>query len=305
MNNKTTNLSQIFIDNSKILKPLKTNIQDCLLPKTTNIKAILFDIYGTLFISSSGDIGIHGNLDTSFLFADTLKKSGVKFIATKIKVGEQASKLYSYFIEQSHKKSKTKGIKFPEVKIENIWKSLLLKLIKEDLIKEQNFSLDQLKYIAALYESQINNAWPMPNLKKILLFLKNKSYKLGIISNAQFYTPYLFEAFLKRNLNELGFSNNLITYSYKTGIGKPDLFMYKKSKKSLQEQGINTSETLYIGNDMLKDIYPANKVGFKTVLFAGDKRSLRLREETKECKNLKADYTITNLNQLRLILGTN
>jgi len=49
---------------------------------------------------------------------------------------------------------------------------------------------------------------------------------------------------------------------------------------------------------MLNDIYPAQKVGFQTALFAGDKRSLRLRNDDPRCKNLKPDLVITDLIQL-------
>jgi putative hydrolase of the HAD superfamily len=39
-------------------------------------------------------------------------------------------------------------------------------------------------------------------------------------------------------------------------------------------------------------------VGFKTALFAGDARSLRLRENQPKCQNLFADIVITDLLQL-------
>jgi len=49
---------------------------------------------------------------------------------------------------------------------------------------------------------------------------------------------------------------------------------------------------------MLKDIYPAKMTGFKTALFAGDSRSLRLREDDSKCKNLSADIILTDLIQV-------
>jgi putative hydrolase of the HAD superfamily len=49
---------------------------------------------------------------------------------------------------------------------------------------------------------------------------------------------------------------------------------------------------------MLNDIYPAKMVGFKAGLFAGDARSLRLRENHPKCQNLFADLVITDLVQI-------
>ena len=49
---------------------------------------------------------------------------------------------------------------------------------------------------------------------------------------------------------------------------------------------------------MLKDIWPATQLGFKTALFAGDARSLRLREDDERCRGLKPDLVIDRLSQL-------
>jgi putative hydrolase of the HAD superfamily len=49
---------------------------------------------------------------------------------------------------------------------------------------------------------------------------------------------------------------------------------------------------------MLNDIYPAKNTEFKTALFAGDSRSLRLRQEDKRCEDLLPDIVITDLIQL-------
>jgi putative hydrolase of the HAD superfamily len=49
---------------------------------------------------------------------------------------------------------------------------------------------------------------------------------------------------------------------------------------------------------MLKDIWPATRLGFKTALFAGDRRSLRLREDDERCRVLQPDLVIDQLEQL-------
>ena len=121
---------------------------------------------------------------------------------------------------------------------------------------------------------------------------------MGIISNAQFFTSYLFSWFLDSNPEDLGFKSDLIFYSYKSGHAKPSPFMFEAAAKILKDMDISTHSTLYIGNDMLNDIFPAKKVGFKTALFAGDDRSLRLRENHPKCQNLSADIIITDLVQI-------
>jgi putative hydrolase of the HAD superfamily len=57
-------------------------------------------------------------------------------------------------------------------------------------------------------------------------------------------------------------------------------------------------QVLYVGNDMRNDICPAAATGFHTALFAGDKRSLRLREDDRKCARTRPDIIITDLMQL-------
>jgi len=74
--------------------------------------------------------------------------------------------------------------------------------------------------------------------------------------------------------------------------------MFEAAAKNLRNMNISGHSVLYIGNDMLNDIYPAKMVGFKTALFAGDARSLHLRENHLKCQNLSADLVITDLVQI-------
>jgi putative hydrolase of the HAD superfamily len=63
----------------------------------------------------------------------------------------------------------------------------------------------------------------------------------------------------------------------------------------LCRRGIRHDEVLYVGNDMLNDIMPANSVGFRTALFAGDARSLRLREDEPSVRGSTPDLVVTDL----------
>ncbi|MEJ2658654.1 MAG: HAD family hydrolase [Desulfobacterales bacterium] len=144
----------------------------------------------------------------------------------------------------------------------------------------------------------VNPVYPMPNLEKMLSVCRQSNILMGIISNAQFFTPYLFNWFFDSNPEHLGFNPDLIFYSYKTGHAKPSPVMFETAARNLEHIKIPSRSVLYIGNDMLNDIFPAKKTGFKTALFAGDARSLRLREDHPECRNLSPDVVVTDLLQL-------
>lgn len=246
------------------------------------IKCVLFDIYGTLFISGSGDIGTAKNV--------LLKTDKIEHLLEKFKIKKNAETLLKDFfdtVKKQHEKLRKKGIDFPEIEIDQIWKQVI-DFKNPDIARA--FALE--------FELIVNPVYPMPNLKKMLRELKNRHIILGIISNAQFFTPYLFDWFLKSDLKHLGFDPNLILFSYKFGYAKPSSFLFKAASSRLKDMNIPTYSVLYVGNDMLNDIYPAQKEGFQTGLFAGDARSLRLRSDEPVCKNLSADIVITDLVQI-------
>lgn len=246
------------------------------------IKAILFDLYGTLFISRSGDISMAKKESPQ---TEKLEKLLYNFGIQK----EPQTVLRQFFtaIENQHELLKRKGVDFPEVEIDQIWMSVL-----------ENDDLETVRTFAIEFELIANPVYPMPHLEKMLSVCRDLNVLMGIISNAQFYTPYLFNWFLDSNPENLGFHPDLILYSYKFGYSKPSTFMFQVAAGKLKNMDVPTHSAIYFGNDMLNDIYPAKKTGFKTGLFAGDARSLRLRENDPKCKDLSADIVITDLSQI-------
>jgi putative hydrolase of the HAD superfamily len=246
------------------------------------VKAILFDLYGTLFISRSGDIGMAKKKTPQ---TDKLEKLLQEFGNKK----DSQSVLNRFYaaIENQHELLKKKGVDFPEVEIDQIWMRVL-----------ENDDLERVRAFAVTYELIANPVYPMPNLETMLSVCQDSNIVMGIISNAQFYTPYLFNWFLGLPPEDLGFHPDLILYSYKFGYAKPSPFMFQVAAERLKHMDIPVRSALYIGNDMLNDIYPAKQAGFKTGLFAGDVRSLRLRENDPKCKDLSVDLVITDLVQL-------
>ena len=147
--------------------------------------------------------------------------------------------------------------------------------------------------LAVEYECRVNPVWPMPGALKTIDNLRARGFRLGIVSNAQFYTPLIIEALLKKNLEQLGFEKALCVFSYKELKAKPSIELFQALENSA-----DLSKALYVGNDMLNDIWTASRAGCRTVLFAGDKRSLRLRGKDKRCKKLVPDAVVDHLHQI-------
>jgi putative hydrolase of the HAD superfamily len=148
----------------------------------------------------------------------------------------------------------------------------------------------------------------MPGLGELLRELQRTHIHLGLVSNAQFFTPLTLSFFLNGAIATSDeavcpFDPKLTVYSYRHLRAKPDPYLFELAREQLALYGVTPGQTLYLGNDMLNDIWAAAQVGFKTVLFAGDARSLRLRRDLDQIRNLSPDAVITELNQLlRLLL---
>jgi putative hydrolase of the HAD superfamily len=246
------------------------------------VKCILFDIYGTLFISDSGDIGVSKSKDQQV--------SKVQKLIARHNLNINAAHLSEKFygqIDKAHVRMRRKGIDFPEVEIDQIWMDILP-------IRDRRC----IREFAVEFEWIVNPVYPMPHLADILEALRKRHLLMGIISNAQFFTPYLFSWYMDFDLQHLGFHPKLIFLSYRLKHAKPSLVPFEMAVNKLEKMGISASSVLYVGNDMQNDINPATSVGFQTALFAGDKRSLRLRKNDPACANTSPDLVITDLMQL-------
>jgi len=262
------------------LEPIPTGLQPA--GRIDNsLRCLLFDVYGTLLISGSGDVGTAmQTIQDGAQFKHLLLEFNIERPADMV--------LENFFstIARHHEQLITNGIDYPEVKIDQIWMQVL-----------GWRNRDMARSFALAFELIANPVYPMPGLLKLLKYVREQCCK-GIISNAQFYTPLLLEKFFNASLKRTGFAEDLLIFSYQTAYAKPSEHLFHLAKRRLEKRGIAPSETLYLGNDMRNDILPAQKIGFKTALFAGDKRSLRLRQDDPRCKDIVPDIIITELLQL-------
>jgi putative hydrolase of the HAD superfamily len=246
------------------------------------LKAILFDIYGTLFISGSGDIGVaHKRFDPSDALDALCERYQVPWSPT-----EMTRKLFAA-IKQTHRNKKAVGVDHPEIEIDRIWQRIL-----------KWPDMGRIRQMAEAYEWIVNPTYPMPGLDPVLRTLRGRGILLGIISNAQFFTPRLFETFLGADTEQLGFAPDLTFYSYEHGCAKPSRTLFDRAASRLENRGIAPGAVLYVGNDMRNDVHPAGQAGFQTALFAGDRRSLRLHADDPVISKTRPDLIVTDLRQI-------
>ncbi len=278
-------------DLSHPLEPKATELAPHL-DRLPGLRAVLFDVYGTLVISASGDIAAGEETKDAGAFHAALEQAGLASHPREA-YSEGPARLVEA-IRASHARSRAQGIEYPEVDIVAIWAEVLAK--PPDVPGADKHGL---RIAAVEYECRQNPVWPMPGAAATLATLRERGLRLGIVSNAQFYTPLMLQALLGATPEKLGFLPEICAWSYQHGEAKPATGLYERVLEVLAHRhGIRSNEVLYVGNDRLKDIWPAARLGCRTALFAGDRRSLRLREDDQRCRDVEPDLIVTALDQL-------
>ncbi len=271
------------------LKPQPTAVPPSVAP-LRDIRAVLFDVYGTLVISGCGDIGLAAATVAHDAFRDAWAAAGLDPTAVSADMDGPAA--LAAQIRDDHAASRARGIGHPEVDIVAIWQRVLAQLdIAADAAQVCRLALE--------YELRTNPVWPMPGLEETLRTLAARGLVLGLVSNAQFYTPLMLRAFLGQPLAAAGFDPRCCAFSYRQGVAKPSTRVFGPALQGLAEHhGIGPGAVLYVGNDMRNDVGPARALGCCTALFAGDARSLRLREDDPDLRTLSPDRVVTDLRQI-------
>ena len=226
--------------------------QPPVLRRLSDVRAVMFDLYGTLFVSESGEVGTARQAACQKALAGAFEAMGLP--------GDRAGEGVRHLLDAiaaAHARRRQQGIEYPEVDIVETWGAVISALDTEGCIEQADWAHHRLKRLAVEYEGRVNPVWPMPGVTACLAGLREKGLTLGILSNAQFFTPDLFPALLDTTVEALGFDPNLQYYSYAYGLAKPDRRLYQIVAENLLRRGLAPREVLCVGNDMLNDVYPA------------------------------------------------
>ncbi|MBL9152084.1 MAG: HAD family hydrolase [Verrucomicrobiales bacterium] len=294
-----TDLIDILRQHASPLEPIPTGIEPRLEP-LPGIRAVIFDIYGTLYLSGAGGI----DSSVSDMECQALLKAGHLVGLRWETDGANDLRLFHDLIRSHQNRRRADGIEWPEVEIRDVWRDWL-RVMRESLrLTSTCPDADLTEKLCLHFEGLAHPVWPAPGAAEAIASLKKRGMTLGLVSNAQFYTPLLFPALLGADSVSLGFREDLTIYSYRLREAKPSRRLYESAATSLRQLGILPKETLMIGNDLRNDIAPAAATGFRTALFAGDARSLRWHRYDPGTETILPDRILTDWSQLSFLLPT-
>jgi len=269
------------------MEPIAT-LQQPKLEPLDGIKAVIFDVYGTLVISGSGDVGSADDMDRGEQLSAALSAAGIDQAAT----GKVTIKTLHDEIRRANQQRLSEACPKPEIEIVDIWRRTLA------ACGIKSATTEQVNRLAAEYEARANPTWPMPDAAEVLRKLYASGIRLGIVSNAQQFTIPLVEDLAGVFGVDSVFDPNLCVFSCRYRQAKPAPRLFNVLCGGLQLAGIAPSQAIYVGNDRLNDVWAADRAGLRTAWFAGDRRSLRARDDDPRVVALPHDLVLTHLHQL-------
>ncbi len=126
-----------------------------------------------------------------------------------------------------------------------------------------------------------------PHVREMLEQLRQR-FRLAIVTDAQ-------TAYARAELHKVGLTHyfDTIVVSGDHGFRKPDPRLFEYASEGL---GVRPAQTVFVGNDMYRDIFGARQVGMRTIMFDSD-------QGTKSYEDCAPDHRITDYRELPQILG--
>jgi putative hydrolase of the HAD superfamily len=240
-----------------------------------DIRAIAFDVNGTLV-----EIVTEEGMDQIFRSAGHfLTYQGIDLRRYEVR------DLYFQILKEQQKAS---AETYPEFDAVAIWRKIVQDHMTDYTRSLPAEKLAQMPLFLAEMSRGISRRrlCLYPYVREALDILRER-FPLALVTDAQ-------SAYACGELHKVGLLDYFdpIIISGDFGYRKPDKRLFQLA---LDGMGIAAEHTLYIGNDMYRDIYGAREAGMKTVMFDSN-------QGTKEHLGIIPDYTITDYRELVRLL---
>lgn len=240
------------------------------------IKALAFDVNGTLI-----DILTDESMEEIYRsLRHFLTYQGIDISRTDLR------DLYFRFMKEQMSASPEP---YPEYDAVDIWRRVLGEYqtpFTRSLPAPQRDTMPL--FLAQMYRAISRKRLQLyPSVLEMLEKLRPR-FPMAIVTDAQ-------SAYALGELNHVGLTDYFhpIVVSGDYGYRKPDPRLFRQA---LEGMGVTAAETLYLGNDMYRDIYGAQQAGMQTLMFNSP-------QGEKTYAGISPDFIITDFCELLSILG--
>jgi putative hydrolase of the HAD superfamily len=242
------------------------------------VRAVIFDVYGTLVNYWRAGFEARRSREALLVeaFSGVVDRFGMGETLAAINPSAPPAQtlcdFYNGLLALNRQKSAGGGAA-TEVRVEEVWAAIAM-ILKRNGYKAGGAGFA--RRLAYTYNFLSMGRELYPGAADALKKLKDGNIVLGILSNAQFYTPIDLTLMLRdqsagviNDCNEI-FDTDLTFLSCEYGFVKPSEALYRRLFDALYEYQIAPDQTVIAGNDLSEDIAPAAALGMRTALFRGD-----------------------------------
>lgn len=282
------------------------------LVRLPEIRVVTWSVYGTLLRISSGellfehpqkfimDIVLDKTLQEFKMWGSMTRKPG--------QPAEYLGQLYAKALEEQ-RFAPSPGEKYPEILAEQVWEGIIKKLLQKEYQFDVSFygSLNEFsRKVAYFFHASLQGVACQEGAAAAMKHVAAVGCKQGLVDNGQVFTPVQLARSLRQQNSTTELSklldNDLSVLSFQHRSRKPSDRLFRILLGQLEPAGIQPDQVLHIGSDVEKDIIPANRLGIRTGLFAGDKGSLRATPEQLKDPASRPDVLLTDLKQINLVI---
>ena len=250
------------------------------------VRAVIADVYGTMVNYWRPGFERRDSREALLLeaFSGVVDRFGMGETLAAMNPAETPAEtlcgFYNGLLAMGREKSAGGGNALREARVEEVWSviALMLKRNGYDAAASpwRGAPEDFARCLAYTYNFLSMGRELYPGVSGALKKLKDGNIALGILSDAQFYTPVDLTLMLRdqsggriADCGEL-FDPDLTFLSCEYGFVKPSEALYRRLFDALYEYHITPDQTVIVGNDLAADVAPAAALGMRTALFCGD-----------------------------------
>lgn len=271
------------------------------------IKAVMWTAYGTLLAVPKGELLFEPEID--FVYDVALDK-----VIQEFKMWQSMSRkpgAPSAYMKELYKKAYDNvRLTNPEIISEKIWDDVYKKLLQKDYVYDvamYGSAADYVKKIAYFFHASIQGCGAYDGAADAVRAVSEAGKFNGLLADGQCFTPaQIHKAFREQDpsfdVNQY-FPMNLRCISAEKKAKKPNDAFFKLAVDALKSRGIAPGEALHVGSNLIRDIAPAKKLGFRTALFVGDKASLVATSDQLKDPAMRPDVMLTELPQILEVMG--
>lgn len=240
------------------------------------IAAIVFDVNGTL-IEIETDEG-----------ADEIFRA-IGHVLTYQGIDLRRGDVRALYARTLSKQRRSSPEEYPEFDSVAIWRTIV-----EEYATDFTRSLPAAKlaelplFLAEMYRGISRRRLRLYPYVRAVLDVLRTHYPLAVVTDAQ-------SGYARAELHQVGLLDYFdpVVVSGDHGHRKPERRLFDLA---LDDLGVAPADTLFVGNDMHRDIHGAQEAGMRTVMFDSD-------QGTKQHLDCAPDHTITDYRQLLELLG--